>query len=150
MLPLLLAVAGIGLLCTIQSGQLRYALFPAVVMPIWLMLRLQTPRDGRLASTVQSTPGTIVVLGFAFAAMLSMSILFIIDIYVFGHPFRSQLEPYHVLLFAPPFIIMFVAAFLADRVRKQHKLLASMVRSSDEEELATNNPMDRSEKSAAS
>lgn len=150
MLPLFLAVAGIGLVRTIQSGQLRYALLPAVVMPIWLMLRLQTPRDGRLTSTVRSTPGAIVMLGFAFAAMLSMSILFIIDIYVIGHPFRSQLEPYHVLLFAPPFIIMFVGAFLAERVRKQHKLSAGIIRALADEELPTNKPMDRSEESAAS
>ena len=144
MLPLFLAVAAIGVVRAIQSGQLRFTLLPVVVIPICLMLRLQTPRDGMPASTVRSTPGAIVMLWFAIAALSSMTILLVIDSYIFEHPFRTRLKLYHALLFAPPFIIMFVGAFFADRIQKQHKLENGVLQDTAQEEPSTNNPMNPS------
>ena len=118
---LFLAAAAIGILRVWQTGQLRFALAPVAVVPIWLILHLQTPRDGRQVTTIRSTPGAVVLLWFMAATLISMALLFALDIYVIGHPFRAPLEPYHAALFAPPFIIMFTGAFWADRIAKAKK-----------------------------
>ena len=99
------------------------ALTPIAVIPIWLMFRLKTPRDGMRVTTIRSTPGVVVLLWFMAATLISMALLFALDIYVFGHPFRAPLEPYHAALFAPPFIIMFTGAFWADRIAKSKKAI---------------------------
>jgi hypothetical protein len=118
MLLIFLAVAAIGAFRAWQSGQVLIAFAPVAVIPLWLMLRLQTPRDGMRVTTIRSTPGAVVLLWFMAATIISMAILFALDIYVLGHPFRAPLEPYHAGLFAPPFMIMFGGAYWADRIAK--------------------------------
>ena len=134
MLPLLIGAAAIGIFRVLQTGQLQFALAPAAVIPIWLMLRLQTPRDGMRVTTIRSTPGAVVLLWFMAATLISMALLFALDLYVFGHPFRAPLEPYHAALFVPPFIIMFTGAFWADRIAKTKK--ATDCKHDDEEDSA--------------
>ena len=121
MLPLFLAATAITVLRVWQTGQFQLALAPVAVIPIWLMLRLQTPSDGMRVTTIRSTPGAVVLLWFMAATLISMALLVALDIYVFGHPFRAPLEPYHAALFAPPFIVMFTGAFWADRIAKRKK-----------------------------
>lgn len=121
MLPLFLAAAAIGILQIWQTGQLRFALNPIVVVPIWLMLRLQTPREGMQVTTIRSTPGTVVLLWFMAATLISMALLLAFDVYIIGHPFHAPLEPYHAALFAPSFIIMFTGVFWADRISREKK-----------------------------
>lgn len=121
MLPLFLAAAAIGILRVWQTSQFQFALTPVAIIPIWLMLRQQTPRDGMRVTTIRSTPGAVVLLWFMAATLISMVLLFALDIYVFRHSFRAPLEPYHAALFAPPFIIMFTGAFWADRIAKAKK-----------------------------
>lgn len=121
MLPLFLAVAAIGISQVWQTGQLRFALAPVAVVPLWLMLRPQTPPDGMPVTTIRSTPGAVVLLWFMAATLISMALLLAFDVYVIGHPFRAPLEPYHAALFAPPLIIMFTGAFWADRIAKEKK-----------------------------
>ena len=121
MLPLFLAATAIGVLRVWQTGQFQFALAPVAVIPVWLMLRVQTPRDGMRVTTIRSTPGAVVLLWFMAGTLISMALLFALDIYGFEHPFRAPLEPYHAALFAPPFIIMFTGAFWADRIAKSKK-----------------------------
>jgi hypothetical protein len=122
MVPLFLGAVAIGIVRVWQTGQLQFALIPIAVIPIWLMLRLHTPRDGMRVTTIRGTPGAVVLLWFMAATLISMALLFAVDIYVFGHPFRAPLEPYHGALFTPPFIIMFTGAFWADRIAKAQKV----------------------------
>ncbi len=121
MLPLFLASTAIGILRVWQTGQFRFAFAPVAVIPIWLMLRLQTPRNGMEVKSIRSTPGAVILLWFMAATLLSMVLLIAIDIYVFKHPFRAPLEPYHAALFSPPFIIMFTGVYWADRIAKAKK-----------------------------
>lgn len=144
MAPLFFAAAAIGIVRAFQTGQLGFTLMPLAVIPLWLMLRLQTPRDGMVVTTIRSTPGAIVMLWFALASLISMTVLFLIDIHVFGHPFRAPLEPYHALLFAPPFIILFTGAFLADRIQNKHKQTNNGDQDVGDENPSTNNPMNPS------
>jgi hypothetical protein len=124
MFPAFLAAAAIGILRVWQTGQLESALAPVAVIPLWLMLRLRTPRDGMQVTTIRSTPGAVVLLWFMAAALISMALFSALDIYVFGHQFRAPLEPYHAALFAPPFIIIFAGAFwAADRIAKAKNAL---------------------------
>lgn len=121
MLPLFLAATAIGILRVWLTGQFQFAFAPVAVIPIWLMLRLQTPRSGMKVTSIRSTPGAVVLLWFMAATLISMVFLVAIDIYVFKHSFRSPLEPYHAALFAPPFIMMFTGAFRADRIARTKK-----------------------------
>lgn len=121
MLPLFLAAMAIGALRVWQTGHFQFALAPVAVIPIWLMLHLQTPRDGMRVTTIRSTPGAVVLLWFMAATLISAVLLMALDIYAFGHPFRAPLEPYHAALYAPPFIIMFTGAIWADRIAKAGK-----------------------------
>ncbi len=125
MVPLFLGAVAIAIVRVWQTGQIRFAFIPLAVMPIWLMLRLQTPRDGIPATTIRSTPGAGVLLWFMAATLISMAILFAVDIYVFRHPFRAPLEPYHAALFLPPVIIMLIGALWSGRVAKTHRTVAS-------------------------
>ncbi|MEI8022057.1 MAG: hypothetical protein WCH39_27860 [Schlesneria sp.] len=125
MIPLFLGAAAIGIVRFWQTGQLKFALTPIAVIPFWMMLRRHTPREGMRVSTIQSTPGAVVLLWFVAASMISMALLFVVDIYVFGHPFRAPLKPYHAALFAPPFVIMLTGGFWADRIAKSKKTSAS-------------------------
>lgn len=121
MLPLLAGVAVIGSLRVWQTGQLQFALAPLAVIPLWLMLRLQTPRDGLRVTTIRSTPGAVVLLWFMAASVVTMGLLVVLDIVYLGHPLHAPLEPYHALLFAPPFVIMFAGVFRADRIARREK-----------------------------
>ena len=125
MIPLFLGAVAIGIVRFWQTGQLKFALIPIAVIPFWMMLRRQTPRDGMRVSTIQSTPGAVVLLWFVAASLVSMAFLFALDIYVFGHPFRAPLKPYHAALFAPPFVIMLTGGFWADRIAKAQKISPS-------------------------
>jgi hypothetical protein len=121
MLPLFLAAAVIGILRVWQTGQFQFAFAQVPVILFWLMLRLQTPRNGMEVTSIRSTPGAVVLLWFMAATLISMALAVAIDIYVFKHPFRSPLEPYHAALFAPSFLIMFTGVFWADRIAKANK-----------------------------
>lgn len=118
MLPLFVAAIFIGAFLVWQTGQLRFAAAPILVLPIWAMLRFQTPRDGMSVTTIRSTPGAVVLLWFMAATIVLFGLILAFDVYVLGHPFRAPLERYHALLFAPPFIVMFTGAFWADRQQK--------------------------------
>ena len=96
-------------------------ILPTLRAPSGMMLRLTTPREGMRVTTIRSTPGAVVMLWFAAATLILAAILCAIDIYVLHHRFRDPLELYHAALFAPPFIIMFTGAFLADRIAKAQK-----------------------------
>jgi hypothetical protein len=131
MMPAFLGAVTIGILRFWQTGQLQDALSPIAVIPIWLMLRLYTPRDGMPVTTIRSTPGAVVLLWSIAAMLISTALLFAFDHFVFGRPFHAPLEPYHAVLYAPPFIIIFAGAFWADRIAKAQRASA---RRSDTEE----------------
>ncbi|MEM6799441.1 MAG: hypothetical protein AAF589_07995 [Planctomycetota bacterium] len=44
-----------------------------------------------------------------------MGALVAIDTYLLGHPMHEPLELYHAALYLPPFVLLFVGAFLSDR-----------------------------------
>jgi hypothetical protein len=121
MVPLFLGAAVIGSVLVWQTGQLHFSLAPIAVVPLWMLLRLQTPRGGMRVATIRSTPGAVVMLWFVGAALISMAILFAIDVYIFRHPYRAPLEPYHAAILAPPFLIMFTGAYWADRIAKAQR-----------------------------
>jgi hypothetical protein len=98
-----------------------FTVAPMAIIPLWLVLRLQTPRDGLHVTTIRAAPGAVALLSFMAAALITMTLLCALDMYVFGRPFRAPLEPYHAALFAPPFIIMFAGACRADRIAKAQK-----------------------------
>ncbi|XZE37111.1 hypothetical protein SH501x_002713 [Pirellulaceae bacterium SH501] len=150
MLPLFLAVTAIGIVRVLQTGQLRFALLPLALIPLWLGLRLQTPRDGILTPTVRSTPGVIVLFWSSGAAISLMMLLLAIDVYVLGNPFPSPLNTYHWLLFSPPFIIMFVGAIFADRIMKRQKRASDFVQKAALNEVAVNKSLDPREGSSGS
>lgn len=125
MIPLFLGAAAIGVVQFRQTGQLKFALTPLAVIPFWMMLHRQTPHDGLHVTTIRSTPGAVILLWFVAASLISMALLFAVDIYVFGHSFRAPLKPYHAALFAPPFIIMLTGGFWADQIAKGQKTSAS-------------------------
>lgn len=114
-LPLFLAAAVIGVIRVYQTGQLRFALLPIATIPIWLTIRWTTPREGMWASSARQVPTLFLMLAFSVAAIFAMAVVLLIDIQLLGHPFNAPLEPYHALLFSPPFVILFTGAFLADR-----------------------------------
>jgi hypothetical protein len=122
MIPAVIVAAAIGSVLVFMSGQLRFAITPLIVIALWLMLRLLTPPDGMTVTTICSTPGAIVLLWHLLAALISMIVLIVIDIHIFGHPFRAPLEPHHTLIFTPPLIIALTGVFFSERKRKQHNL----------------------------
>ena len=116
MLPLFVAMILFGAFSVWKTGQLRFAAAPLGVLPLWAMLRFLTPRVGMKTSTIRSTPGAVVMLWFSGAGILLAGALVAVDIYLIGHPFRAPLEPYHAILFTPPFILIFAGAYRADRI----------------------------------
>ena len=117
-LPLFVLAICVGAFLVWQTGQLRFAVSPLGVLPIWLMLRFTTPPDGMSVTTIRSTPGAVTMLWCCGVALTLFAALLAIDIYVIGHPFRAPLEPYHFLLFSPPFVIMIGGGFVVDRIQK--------------------------------
>ena len=118
MLPLFIASVCIAAILVWQTGELRFSALPIGVIPLWLMLRLKTPPDGMAVTTIRSTPGAVVLLWFMAATLVVGAIAVAIDVYIIGHSFHTPLEPYHAILFAPPFVIMFTGAYFADRLQK--------------------------------
>jgi hypothetical protein len=121
MLPLFAALVLFGALSAWKTGQLRFAAAPLGVLPLWAILRGLTPRDGMKTPTIRSTPGAVVMLWFSGAGILLAGALVAVDIYLIGHPFRAPLEPYHAILFTPPFILIFAGAYWADRIAKSKR-----------------------------
>jgi hypothetical protein len=118
MMPLFVASFFLGGYTAWRTGQPRFYAAPFPVLLMWVMLRFTTPREGMAVTTIRSTPGAVVMLSFCAAAMLLMVTLSLVDIYVLDHPMDATLEPYHVLLYAPPFIVMLSGACWADRIAK--------------------------------
>lgn len=121
MSPLFLGASAIGFVRVWQTGQWPFALAPIAVIPLWLALRLQTPRDGMPVKTIRSTPGAVVMLWFAAAALISMAILYAIDLYILHHSLRGPLELHHAALYALPFLIILTGAYWADRIKRTKK-----------------------------
>ena len=121
MIAFLVATIVISAVLVSLTGQLRFVLSPLGVLPLWAVLRFQTPRDGMAVTTIRSTPGAVVLLWFSAATIVVTIIVTVIDIYLLGHPFYAPLEPYHAILFAPSFIVMFTGAFWASRIEKQSR-----------------------------
>jgi len=118
MLPLFVAAAIVGGFTAWQTGRVRFVVAPFAVLPLWMTLRFQTPADGMEVTTIRSTPGATAMLWCCAAAIVLFAGLLAIDICLFGHPFRAPLEPYHFLLFSPPFMIMIGGGFVVDRIQK--------------------------------
>lgn len=117
-LPFFLVAICIGAFLVWQTGQLRFAVSPLGVLPLWLMLRFRTPSEGIPVTTIRSTPGAVVMLWCCGVALVSFAALLLVDIYLFRHPFRAPLKPYHFLLFSPPFVIMIGGGFVVERIQK--------------------------------
>lgn len=105
--------------CFWQTEQGRFLAAPFGVLLIWQLLRCRLPVAGVDLPTIRSTPGAIPLLCCcAFSIVLFLALL-AIDIYIFNHPFRAPLKPYHALLFSPPFIVMIGGGFFVDRIKKR-------------------------------
>ncbi len=118
MVALLVATIAIAVVMVILTGELRFALSPIGVLPLWAVLHFRTPRGGMAVTTIRSTPGAVTMLSFCGATLLLMAALFAIDVHVLGHPFHAPLELYHLFMFGPLFILLLVGAFFADRASK--------------------------------
>lgn len=123
MLPLLLVSALIGIVGSSLTGQFEFWLPIVGVLTLWILLRILTPPEGIAAAPIRSTPGVFILFSFALASLAAMGIVVAIDVIVFSHPFSAPLKPYHLVLFAPPFLIMFTGAWLSDRAAKKHRQL---------------------------
>ena len=84
MLALLIATIGIAVAMVALTGELRFALSPVGVLPLWAVLHFRTPRNGMAVTTIRSTPGAVTMLWFCGATLVLMAALFAIDVYVFG------------------------------------------------------------------
>ena len=118
MLALLIATIGIAVVMVALTGELRFALSPIGVLPIWAVLHFRTPRNGMAVTTIRSTPGAVTMLWFCGATLVLMAALFAIDVYLLGHPFRAPLKLYHLFMFGPLFILLLVGAYFAERAAK--------------------------------
>ena len=116
--PVFIVAIAVGVFLVWQTGQLRFAVSPICVLPLWIMLRLKTPREGLHVSTIRSTPGAVTMLWCCGAALALSGILVAIDIYWLGHAFRDPLEPYHALMFSPPFIVMILGPLVIEKLRR--------------------------------
>ena len=124
MLVLLVLTLPISTVMVWTTGEIRFASLPMGVIPLWALLHFRTPPEGMPVKTIRSTPGAILMLWFAAATVIVALIMAMIDIWVFGKPLNGPLEAYHVLLFAPPFIILFTGAFLAGRIQQRAKMVS--------------------------
>ena len=118
MLALLIATIGIAVVMVALTGELRFALSPIGVLPIWAVLHFRTPRNGMAVTTIRSTPGAVTMLWFCGATLVLIAALFAIDVYLLGHPFRAPLKLYHLFMFGPLFILLLVGAYFAERAAK--------------------------------
>ncbi|HVX11958.1 MAG TPA: hypothetical protein VHC22_12310 [Pirellulales bacterium] len=116
MVPFIIAVAAIGIVGFRQTGALCYLLEPIVIVPLWVMLRLHTPREGMLDHAICSTPGGVVMLSSIAGAPAILVLLIAIDVFVFHHSFGYPLQPYQVGMFAFTFILMLIGACWAGRI----------------------------------
>ena len=123
LLALFLGALLIAILNVWLTGRFQFLFAPVVVaIPLWLILRMQTPREGLRALRLQSRPGLRVLIWFEFAALALAILLLVLDSYVFGHPITAPLKPYHAVLHAPPFIIMFIGVYLSGRIAKSNQV----------------------------
>lgn len=61
------------------------------------------------------------MLWFCGAALLLTAALVAVDTCWLGHPANEPLELYHAALFSPPFVLMFVGAYFADRKKSRER-----------------------------
>ncbi|XAL98820.1 hypothetical protein OT109_14670 [Phycisphaeraceae bacterium D3-23] len=100
-------------------GQFKAPLLlaPLYVIVPWLLFRLTTPREGMYVRTIRGTPGAVVMLWSAAVSLGSMIALLVFDVVVLRHPLKAPLEAYHVLVFAPPSMILLAGAVWAGRIQ---------------------------------
>jgi hypothetical protein len=113
--PLFIVATAIGIVRVWQSGELRVASPLVAVIMLWMMLRLTTPREGKLEIAI-SDPSVTTFLSFAAVALAYFALMIAIDVFVFHHPLRAPVGLYHTALFAPAFIIMFVGIYRTQRI----------------------------------
>ena len=119
MLPVMLAAVAVAAYCVWVAGHWHSIAAPLGVLLLWLAKRFRIPAQGVTVSTMRSTPGLFVLLGFMAATLLLAAAITAFDIYVLGHPFNAPLVPYHALLFSPPFIVMLTGGVIAGRIQQR-------------------------------
>lgn len=118
LLPSALLAAILGGTAAWLTGQPKFAATPLGVLALWAVLHFMTPRQGQSHATVRGTPGAPTLLWFLGAALLWMAALLGIDFYLFDRTIHDPLQLYHVAVFLPPFLLIFVGAHLADRLSR--------------------------------
>lgn len=115
MFPAVVLAAVVGGVAAWSTGEIRFTTAPFGVLGFWAILHFTTPREGRSYATIHGTPGAPTLLWFCVATLLLTGALTAVDTYLLGHPIDEPLELYHVALFSPPFVLLFVGAYVSDR-----------------------------------
>lgn len=119
--PLFLAATVIGIIRAYQTQQWQFIFTPITILPLWIMLRLTTPKTGMRVKTIQSTPGAVLLLCFMMAVLIMLALAVAVDIYIFGNPLQAPLHAYHAILFAPPVLMLVVAVLWVNRIQWIHR-----------------------------
>lgn len=93
-------------------------LSPLGVVGLWLMLRLETPADGRPTLRITATPGAPQLLAWlGFMVMLCAAVT-AFDMVVLGQGWHDSLKWYHVGLYLPLIIMIFAGVWM---IEKRHR-----------------------------